>query len=46
MCEEQKNNRKLERMNAIRIKDSITEKETYSNRMKRKTESKEERKRK
>jgi len=28
MCKEQKNNRKLERMKAIQITESITEKET------------------
>jgi hypothetical protein len=47
MCKEQKNNRKLERMKVMQIKESITEKEMDSNRMKRKREreTKEERKR-
>jgi hypothetical protein len=31
MCKKQKNNRKLERMKAIQINESITEKETDSN---------------
>jgi hypothetical protein len=38
MCKEQKNNRKPERMKAIQIKESITEKETDSKRMKRERE--------